>query len=53
VAQLESSSDELEAKRAKAEAAGNTKKAEEHAAAIETRRAWLAEARRALDEFSG
>ncbi|HSE72835.1 MAG TPA: DUF349 domain-containing protein [Nocardioidaceae bacterium] len=53
VAQLESSIDELEAKRAKAEAAGNTKKAEEHAAAIETRRAWLAEARRALDEFSG
>jgi hypothetical protein len=53
VAQLESSIDELEAKRAKAEAAGNAKKAEEHAAAIETRRAWLAEARKALDEFSG
>jgi hypothetical protein len=52
VAQLESSLEELEAKRAKAEAAGNTKKAAEHAAAIETRQAWLVEARRALDDFS-
>jgi hypothetical protein len=53
VAQLESSLEELEAKRDKAEAAGNDKKAREHAQAIEARQAWLTEARRALDEFSG
>ena len=52
VAQLESSLEELEAKKAKAEAAGNAKKVAEHAAAIETRQAWLVEARRALDDFS-
>ena len=52
VSQLESSLEELEAKRAKAEASGNAKKAAEHASAIEARRAWLVEARRALDDFS-
>jgi hypothetical protein len=53
VAQLESSLADLQAKHENAVAAGNTKKAEEHAAAIEARRAWLTEAQRALDEFSG
>jgi Domain of Unknown Function (DUF349) len=53
VAQLESSLEELEQKKAKAEAAGNTKKASEHASAIEARQAWLVEARKALDDFSG
>lgn len=52
VAQLETSIADLEAKRDKAEAAGNAKKAQEHAAAIEARQAWLVEARKALDEFS-
>jgi hypothetical protein len=52
VGQLESSLEELEAKKAKAEAAGNTKKAAEHAAAIEARQAWLVEAKKALDDFS-
>lgn len=53
VAQLESSIEELQAKHDKAVASGNTKKAEEHAAAIEARRAWLTEAQKALNEFSG
>jgi hypothetical protein len=53
VAQLESSLAELEEKRAKAEAAGNSKKASETASAIEARQAWLVEARKALDDFSG
>ncbi len=53
VAQLEASLADLEVKRDKAVAAGNTKKADEHAAAIEARESWLAEARKALDEFSG
>jgi hypothetical protein len=53
VAQLESSIADLEAARAKAEAVGNTEKAREQESAIEARRAWLAEARKALDEFSG
>ena len=53
VAQLESSIAELQAKHDKAVAAGNDKKAQEHASALEARRAWLAEAQRALDEFSG
>ncbi|GAB2757348.1 DUF349 domain-containing protein [Nocardioides pakistanensis] len=52
VSQLEASLAELEEKRAKAEAAGNAKKAAEHAAAIEARQAWLVEARKALDDFS-
>lgn len=53
VAQLEASIAELEAKRDKAAAAGNERKTAEHAAAIEARQAWLTEARRALEEFSG
>ncbi|HEU4514386.1 MAG TPA: DUF349 domain-containing protein [Nocardioidaceae bacterium] len=52
VAQLEASLAELEQKKAKAEAAGNAKKAAEHASAIEARQAWLVEARKALDDFS-
>jgi hypothetical protein len=52
VAQLEASLADLEAKREKAEAAGNERKASEHASAIEARQAWLVEARKALDEFS-
>ena len=53
VSQLESSLAELQAKRDKAVAAGNTKKADEHAAAIEARESWLNEARKALQDFSG
>ena len=53
VAQLEASLEELEAKKAKAEAAGHTKKATEHASAIAARQAWLVEAKKALDDFSG
>ncbi|WP_240755745.1 DUF349 domain-containing protein [Nocardioides iriomotensis] len=53
VAQLESSIADLQAKHDKAVAAGNDKKAGEHAAAIEARRSWLTEAQKALDEFSG
>ena len=52
VAQLEASLAELEEKQAKAEAAGNAKKAAEHASAIEARQAWLVEAKKALDDFS-
>jgi hypothetical protein len=52
VAQLEASLAELEEKRAKAETAGNAKKAAEHASAIEARQAWLVEAKKALDDFS-
>jgi hypothetical protein len=52
VAQLETSIADLEAKHEKAVAAGNEKKAAEHAAALEARRAWLAEAQKALSDFS-
>jgi hypothetical protein len=52
VGQLESSIADLEAKHAKAVAAGNDKKAAEHGAAIEARRSWLAEAQKALEDFS-
>lgn len=52
VAQLESSLAALEAKRESAVAAGDDRRAAEHAAAIEARQAWLAQAQRALDEFS-
>ncbi len=52
VAQLEASLADLRAKHDKAVAAGNTKKAEEHASAIEARESWLAEARKALEDFS-
>jgi len=53
VSQLESSLNDLQAKHDKAVAAGNTKKAEEHTSAIEARKSWLTEAKKALDEFSG
>jgi hypothetical protein len=53
VGQLEASIAELEAKHQKAVAAGKDKLAAEHASAIEARKAWLAEAQKALDEFSG
>ncbi len=53
VAQLEASIADLRAKHDKATAAGNAKKAEEHAAALEARESWLTEARKALAEFSG
>jgi len=52
VGQLDSSIADLRAKHEKALAAGNEKKAAEHAAAIEARESWLAEAQRALDDFS-
>ncbi|HET6915102.1 MAG TPA: DUF349 domain-containing protein, partial [Acidimicrobiales bacterium] len=52
VAQLEASIADLRSKQEKAVAAGNTKKAEEHTAAIEARESWLAEAKKALDDFS-
>ncbi|MFT4008542.1 MAG: DUF349 domain-containing protein [Nocardioidaceae bacterium] len=53
VAQLEASIADLTAQRDKAVAAGNQKKAAEATAAIEARQSWLAEAQRALEEFSG
>jgi Domain of Unknown Function (DUF349) len=53
VAQLESSIADLQAKHDKAVAAGNDKLAAEHASALEARKAWLAEAHKALEEFSG
>ncbi len=52
VAQLEASIADLQDKHDKALAAGHTKQADDHASAIEARRAWLTEAQRALDEFS-
>lgn len=52
VAQLESSIQDLRTKHEKAVAAGNEKKAREHAAAVETKQSWLTEAQKALDEFS-
>jgi hypothetical protein len=52
VSQLEASLADLQAKRDKAVAAGNQKKADEHTAAIEARMSWLAEARKALEDFS-
>ena len=52
VAQLEASIADLEAKREKAAAAGNDRKVAENDAALEARRSWLAEARKALEEFS-
>lgn len=53
VAQLEASIADLRAQQEKHAAAGNQKKADEAAAAIEARNSWLAEAKKALDEFSG
>lgn len=52
VSKLESSIADLEAQRAKAEAAGNDRKRKEAESALEARRAWLAEARKALDDFT-
>jgi hypothetical protein len=52
VAQLEASIAGLEADLAKAEAAGNEKKAADARAGIEARRSWLDEAKKALTEFS-
>jgi hypothetical protein len=52
VAQLESSLADLETKRNKAEAAGDEKRARDHAAAIETKQSWLDQAKKTLDEFS-
>ncbi|MGH3371895.1 MAG: DUF349 domain-containing protein, partial [Nocardioidaceae bacterium] len=52
VSQLEASLEELRGRLAKAESAGNAKKAAEHKSAIEAREAWLVEARKALDDFS-
>jgi hypothetical protein len=53
VTKLEASIASLEADLAKAEAAGNERLASEARAGIEARQSWLAEARKALDEFSG
>ncbi|MDQ3616784.1 MAG: DUF349 domain-containing protein [Actinomycetota bacterium] len=52
VAQLEALIRELQAKHDKAVAAGDTKKAGEHAAAIEARQSWLTQAQIALADFS-
>jgi hypothetical protein len=52
VGQLESSIADLVRQRDRAQEAGNTTRAEELNGAIEERRSWLAEARRALEEFS-
>ncbi len=53
VAQLESSIQDLQTQHEEALAAGDTKKADEHATSIEARRAWLVEAQKAFDDFSG
>jgi hypothetical protein len=52
VAQLESLLADLEAQRDKAAAAGNDRKAREAEQAIEARRSWLDQARKALDDFT-
>ena len=43
---------DLESKAAKAQAAGNARKLAEARESIEARRAWLAEAQKALSDFS-
>lgn len=53
VSQLKALLEELQGKYDKAVATGNTKKAEEYASAIDARKSWLAEATKALDDFSG
>ena len=53
VAQLESSLQRLQTQHDEAAASGKAKQAGEHAASIEARRAWLTEAQKALDDFSG
>jgi hypothetical protein len=52
VAQLESSLADLESQREAAAARGNDRKATEAERAIEARRSWLTQARRALDDFT-
>ena len=52
VAKLETSIAGLEADLAKAEAAGNEKKAADARAGLEARKSWLDEAKKALAEFS-
>ncbi|HEX2175863.1 MAG TPA: DUF349 domain-containing protein [Nocardioidaceae bacterium] len=52
VAQLESSLADLETQRESAAAKGNERKVREADQAIEARRSWLTEARKALDEFT-
>lgn len=52
VAQLEQALDSLRADLNKAESAGDDKRAQKVRADIEAREAWLAQARRALDDFS-
>jgi Domain of Unknown Function (DUF349) len=52
VAKLESSLADLEEQRDSAAAKGNDRRVGEAEQAIEARRAWLAEARRALDDFT-
>ncbi len=52
VAQLEASIADLQTKRDKALSAGDDRKAADHAVAIEARESWLAEARKALADFS-
>jgi hypothetical protein len=52
VAKLEASLADLEAQRDQAAQKGNDRKAREAEQAIEARQAWLAEARKALDDFT-
>jgi uncharacterized protein YeaO (DUF488 family) len=52
VKQLETVIADLESKAAKAEAAGNARKLAEARESIDARRAWLAEAQKALSDFS-
>jgi C4-type Zn-finger protein len=52
VAQLESSLADLESQRDSHAAKGNDRKADEAEQAIEARRSWLTEARKALDDFT-
>ncbi|MDQ4006504.1 MAG: DUF349 domain-containing protein [Actinomycetota bacterium] len=52
VAKLEASLADLEAQRNQAAQKGNDRKARDTEQAIEARQAWLAEARRALDDFT-
>ena len=52
VAQLESSLAELEAQKDSAQAKGNDRKVRDAEQAIEARRSWLDQARKALDEFT-
>jgi len=52
VEQLQDSIEELRAKHDKAVAVDDTRKAADHAAAIETKQSWLVQAKKALDDFS-